>query len=277
VTIEAALANLGRERRRARYAYETSWPLEEIELERPDGSRLHVLLKRLDGTPASKPEYAIDRAREIEAYSLLEDRNLGTPRCYAAGRWWLAIEKVPGVELWQRGDLGSWEAASAWAGSLHRAFADAPPESASLLRRDECFHRMVLDRAATRGGAEVERLRPAAENAIARLAQLPRTLIHGELYPSNILIADGRVAVVDWEMAGIGAGVIDLAAIVTGWDPADRDKLVDAYGTAARSDVAAARLILALQWIGWNEGWQPPAEHRRDWLAEARDAAEAFE
>ena len=43
-----------------------------------------------------------------------------------------------------------------------------------------------------------------------RLVRLPRTLIHGELYPSNVIVGRGhhreRVCPVDWEMAALGPG-----------------------------------------------------------------------
>jgi aminoglycoside phosphotransferase (APT) family kinase protein len=119
----------------------------------------------------------------------------------------------------------------------------------------------------------VAALAPAAQVAFARLARLPRTLIHGELYASNVLVSGDRIAAVDWEMAAIGPGVIDLAALVTGWDPDSQRRIVAAFGEVAPADRAAARLALALQWLGWSARWDAPAEHRCDWLAEAREAA----
>jgi hypothetical protein len=40
-----------------------------------------------------------------------------------------------------------------------------------------------------------------------------------------------------------------------------------------RADLDAARLLICVQWLGWAPGWTPPAEHRHDWLAEARQLA----
>jgi len=100
------------------------------------------------------------------------------------------------------------------------------------------------------------------------------TFIHGELYASNVIVAGDRVAVVDWEMAAVGPAVIDVAALATGWAAEKQDALIGAYGELDPADVAAARLHLALQWLGWRRGWQAPPEHRRDWLEEARAAAE---
>ncbi|CAA9480570.1 MAG: hypothetical protein AVDCRST_MAG30-771, partial [uncultured Solirubrobacteraceae bacterium] len=36
----------------------------------------------------------------------------------------------------------------------------------------------------------------------------------------------------------------------------------------------AARLVVAVGWLGWSPGWTPPPEHAQDWLAAALDAAE---
>ena len=54
------------------------------------------------------------------------------------------------------------------------------------------------------------------DRLVELLLEAPRTVIHGELYPSNALIRDGRVYVVDWESAGTGAGELDLAALTQG-------------------------------------------------------------
>ena len=82
-------------------------------------------------------------------------------------------------------------------------------------------------------------------------------------------------------MAGIGPGVLDLAALATAWEGADRARIVAAYADERgapvdEEDLDAARLVLAVQWLGWAEGWEPPREHATDWLAEATAAARRF-
>src|SRR5947209_6646174 len=62
---------------------------------------------------------------------------------------------------------------------------------------------------------------------VERLLALPRTLIHNEFYPSNVLIErrrEGvRVCPVDWEMAARGPALIDLAALTAGnWNETER-------------------------------------------------------
>jgi hypothetical protein len=274
VTIDEGLSALGRVTRRAPYAYTTSWPLEEVDVVQDDGRPLELLVKRLQGTETGKPPFIRDPAREVEAYVLLAPEGLGTPRCYASGRWWLALEKVPGGPLWQRGDLKSWEAAARWAARLHQRFAGRVLHGRHLLDHDATYYRRWLARARESAGEAMTSLLPASEIAISRLLALPQTLIHGELYPSNVVVTGSRIAAVDWEMAAIGPGVIDLAALIAGWDESSQQRMIAAFGPTELADLAAARLMLALQWLGWGSDWHPPLPHRHDWLTEARDAAE---
>ncbi len=158
---------------------------------------------------------------------------------------------------------------------MHARFATRPPSAPPLLRRDAALHRLLLARARDALGARLTpALATAAEGAIARLDALAPTLLHGELYPANVLVAGERIAAVDWEMAALGPGVLDLAALLAGWQDGERAAIVAAYGPVDPADLAAAELVLALQWLGWAQGWEAPAEHRRDWLADARAAAE---
>jgi thiamine kinase-like enzyme len=90
-----------------------------------------------------------------------------------------------------------------------------------------------------------------------------------------------RVAPVDWELAAVGPGLTDLAALVSGWPGADRKALVAAYaaepGVPAFSsrDLDFARLQVAIQWLGWAPPqWEPPEGQRYDWLGEAVQLAE---
>jgi hypothetical protein len=50
----------------------------------------------------------------------------------------------------------------------------------------------------------------------------------------------------------------------------------DLEETELRETLQLARLHLAVQWLGWEPTWSPPAEHRHDWLAEALEIAGAL-
>ncbi len=82
--------------------------------------------------------------------------------------------------------------------------------------------------------AGLRRHAPWAAADLRRLAALERdglaaahgdALVHGDLYPHNILLAEGRVVFVDWPHARLGAPVIDLVTFLSsvaadGLDPA---------------------------------------------------------
>jgi aminoglycoside phosphotransferase len=259
--------------------YRTSFPLEELRIELADGTRLQLVRKDLRRSALGviahrvKPEFLHDPGREIEAYRLLAGPRLGTPACYGAGRGWILLEKVPGVELAQIGELDDWRRAARWLARLHATFAETPPSSRLLLDHDAAYYRLWPQRAAARA-PQVEWIAARYEAVVERLVALPRTLIHGEFYASNVLVAGERVAPVDWEMAAVGPGLVDLAALVTGWKGEERAAIVAAYPGVDDLAMAACRLHLALQWLGWSTDWTPPPAQAYDWLAEVREAAE---
>jgi hypothetical protein len=295
---------------RGPYRYATSAPLEELHVETRDGAKLDLILKdlsreRLLGEAATtKPEFVHRPERELETYrSILAPAGIG-PRCFGVvaesdpPRYWLLIEKVPGVELWQVGELPVWEEVARWLGGLHARFRERVEEARSanphLLALSADWFRSWCGRALERLDGSDDRRAPALrgglgryEEVVSALDRLPRTFVHGEFYPSNVLVVRGspsRICPVDWEMAAIGPGLIDLAALVGGWDEPQRHRLVVAYlngshdrldlaPTAVERDLARCRLHLALQWLGWSADWRPPPEHAHDWLGEALELA----
>jgi len=261
------------------YPYATSHRLEGLDVLLVDGRHVELLFKDLRrsvlGPTARhvKPAAVHDPGREAEAYLHLANANLGTPRCHGAGEDWLLLEKVDGVELWQVGDVERWVDVARWLAHFHDHFAEHPPAGRTLIRYDASYFRLWRDRAGERY--------PALAGVVARhdrvvelLAALPPTFIHGELYPSNVMVAGPRIAPVDWEMAGIGPGILDIAALITGWSEPDRSTILTGYGKVPEDALDAARIQLALQWLGWAPDWTPPPEHARDWLAEALTSAE---
>jgi phosphotransferase family enzyme len=295
--------------------FTSSFALEELEIETDDGTELNLMFKDLGGSGlserarAAKPEFLYDPLREIEAYgSILSEAALGTATFYGSavdpgnGRYWLFIENVRGTALWQIGELERWKAVARWAAALHSRFADAgPPATERLLHYDADLYRLWLRRAvdfadrweARRPGAgrkTIEWLAERYDSVVERLESLPATFIHGELYASNILVvSDGdetRVCPIDWEIAAMGPGLIDLAALTMGWNRETRIALARAYREAhTRPDrlpaskdfleaLDSARLHLAVQWLGWAPDWRPPRSHRRDWVSEASTIAE---
>ncbi|MQA73299.1 MAG: phosphotransferase [Solirubrobacterales bacterium] len=294
--------------RRRPYRYATSAPLEEVTVAVEGGEEVALILKdlsrdRLIGDArTAKPKFLHEPRRELETYRrILAPAAIG-PRCHAAvarpgaAGCWLLLEKVPGVELWQMGELAVWERVARWLGEFHGGFAGRLDElraaNPHLLEHTADWFRSWGERAIAalagsadqRGRALAAALRRYGE-VVDPLAGLLRTFVHGELYPSNVLVRRERrpgVYPVDWEMAAVGPGAIDLAALVGGWGPDQRQSLALAYleglGAAGgrapeleelMTDLSRCRLALALQWLGWSSDWLPPREHAHDWLGEA--------
>lgn len=289
-------------------AYRTSFAIEELDVALNDGTRLPLLVKYvgrddlLDAAQRAKPSFLYDPVREIAVYqSVLADSGLGTARCYAtradaaAGQYWLILEKFDGVELYQVGEIAVWERAAEWLARMHSRYAGRVAEleaPARLLRYDAA----LLHRWAERAVQFVREAEPSATARLRRLAErynsvadhlmaMPSTLLHGEFYASNVLVSPSRVCPVDWELAAIGPGLIDLAALTAGkWTEAERRTIAAAYHAALAGNSVTleqmlesldyCRLHLAVQWLGWSSDWTPPREHAHDWLADAIELAE---
>lgn len=285
-------------------AYRSSFALEELDLELEDGQRLALIFKALGEKNLSeaarrvKPPFLHDPRRELEAYELvLGPARLGTATCFgthvepAEGRYWLFIERISGVPLYEVGNRSSWEHVARWLARAHRQLARAAPRAPSLLRYDAEFFRVWPQRALRFSHLDEPVRRRLAEivaryeAVVDRLVSLPRTVLHGEFYASNVLVDDPeapeRVCPIDWEQAAVGPGLVDLAAHAAGrWAREDRAAIARAYReelTNARTDptdtferdLELCRLHLAFQWLGWAENWTPPDDHRHDWATEA--------
>ncbi len=286
----------------------TSFNLVDLEIDLEDGSVLRLLLKDLgmknlhETARRVKPDFLYNPLREINTYQeILAKNGLGTAHFYGAvvrpdeDRYWLFLEKIAGVRLPQVRDYSTWLQAARWLAHLHFRFAgesDTLNRSAPLLNYDAAFYRLWLKRVETfqsLGLRQVvwESLVATYDRAIERLIRLPSTLIHGEFYASNILVQETpegcRIRPVDWEMAAVGPGLVDLAALTSGaWAERERTEMAAAYHDALLcegwhgfpfEDLLLAlddcRLHLAIRWLGWAPDWSPPPENAHDWLGEA--------
>jgi hypothetical protein len=288
---------------RSTWDYCSSYPIEELKLQLDGARSQRVLFK--DVSPAAmfdvargaKMEFQRDPEREIAVYRhVLSEFGLSVPTLMAAnvdpkrGRYWLFLQKVDGLPLWQIADFAVWESAATWLGEAHRRLAGVAAnlaDRARLLRYDGAACLRWLDIAGRHVDAApdedrrlaVHRLVALGETIARRIDALPVTFLHGEFYASNILVESqsNRIRPVDWEMAGLGHGLIDLAAIAAGnWTVDQREALTAAYCDAAQypADRFAetftwCRLYLAVQCLGWSPSWSPPEEHFLDWLGEA--------
>jgi hypothetical protein len=301
-------------------SYSTSFAIEELGVRLDDGTALELMFKDLsqqallETARRVKPAFLYNPLRETETYrAILLPYRLGTAVCYGAtvdhrsGRYWLFLERVPGRELYQVGEFATWQRVARWLALMHTRFAgetETLARAVPLLNYDSDFYRLWLRRARAFLGQTgpsqptgvrhgIERLAKRYDGVVERLVALPVTFIHGEFYASNVLVQERaggslRVCPIDWEMAAVGPGLVDLAALTAGgWSADERTGLALAYraalpphdGWPPAPDVFLemldyCRLHLAVQWLGWSSGWSPPPEHAQDWLGEALSLAE---
>lgn len=246
-----------------------------------DGSHPAVFAKQC---PAA--DLAFERRIYEEILPLLP---VTTPRYHGFhagpdGYGWLFVEDVGGSRI-SVTDPTHRALAGRWLGTLHRAAANViavtqlpeggPPRYLGYLRTSRAFIREHLGNPVLRA-ADVEHLRsvlqwqdvlearwPALESA---LANVPRTLVHGDFRPKNARVhpqaGAATLFVIDWEMAGFGIPAADLAparnlGVTPLVDP-------DAYEGAVREDwpefdramfehlTVAGKLFRALAAIDWD-------------------------
>jgi hypothetical protein len=124
----------------------------------------------------------------------------------------------------------------------------------------------------------VEQEASRAELAAARGA--PETLVHGDLWPSNAIVAPRaiRVRFVDWDEAAAGPAEFDLATLLLRFARARRRRVLDAYRDAVRRlagwELAPEReLVVLLETVAYARlasllVWTVAAAGKRDaaWL-----------
>jgi hypothetical protein len=296
--------------------YCSSYIIEELDVTFEDGMTLQLIFKDLSraalltGAGQIKPSFFYNPLREIDTYrKILSQHALGTAKCFgsfadpATKRYWLFLERMPPVLLWQMGSIEIWNEVASWLGGMHtylvrEAEIRESQHIAHLLIYDEKFYRRWIDRAVrfidegdTTPGREAAAfigwLAERYDSVIERLLAMPVTVIHGEFYASNVLMdirpMQFRICPVDWEMAAVGPGLIDLAGLTSGnWTVSQKNGMARAYHDALPdsspakvewreflANIECCRLHQSVQWLGWAPGWTPPPEHAHSWLKEA--------
>lgn len=291
-----------------RSAYSTSAPIDDLDVTFTDGAHLSLVRKDLawsallPSARSVKPQFLHDPAREISAYrDVLPTASPGPATSFGSidepddGRQWLFLERLTGVRLCEIGDLEPWRATARWIAEFHRGFEaaveDVVRRGTPLLRHGRQWLGRWIDRAVCAGSSDTSGLRFLRDriDALAdRLGEMSVTIVHGELYASNVIVEatsplGHRVSPIDWEMIAVAPGLVDLAALTAGsWPLAARSAIeaayCDALGRTAdpsfAAELDACRLALCIQWLGWMPGWRAPDEHRHDWCGQAVALAE---
>lgn len=257
----------------------SSFPSEIVTCRTADGRKLRLFCKYAAGHDHNSHGHRGGVAYEARVYrNVLEPLNLSKPLFYGSyeapggGSAWFVLENLEEAVWVDRAeDSNAMLRAARWIGAFHAVHEARrwDPKHAFLKRYDAAYYLGWAERTELHASdlhQSLPWLRAACERFrtfVPRLLASP-TVIHGEYYPMNILFREGRVLPIDWESAAVGAGEIDLAALVEEWP----EQIVDACsreyqharwpeGTPATFDAtfAAARLYLLFRWLGDRPAW----------------------
>jgi hypothetical protein len=281
-------------------AYATLSPAEIVSVSLKSGDNISLFVKHLGSEQADHPDKQC-RDREIRIYEeLLRDDDLPVVSYYGS-RWnqntqrrEVFLEYVDGWNLKYHG-LKHWFTAARRLAHLHVYFASEPETLSAreyLLRFDAVYFRQWAHRALCAVAEQSEELAPKlqavvndCDRVVEVLTQQPVTLVHNDLSPKNV-IADRsrkpRICFIDWEMAGIGCGLLDLVHLKYGLPPADDLKICSVYchelaGTGLLPSKSAdlARLFAACEAhkiiyrLARSNAWHLPIETIGGWVADA--------
>jgi aminoglycoside phosphotransferase (APT) family kinase protein len=113
--------------------------------------------------------------------------------------------------------------------------------------------RRLIDRAASV---------PAAP---AVLAELPPTLLHGDVHPGNVLVQAGQATLIDWGSGRVGPAALDLANLMPAGSP-DLARYARTWprhagpplpATAIELGYRWAALQIPVQYLPWVAGHRP--------------------
>jgi hypothetical protein len=210
----------------------------EVIYETEEGEdRCRLVVKEPAGT--TRAGLAGAGRREVGVYrSFAEYLPLSTPRLIASsqvGDWLIMEELQPEREAAQWLAQDYFNAIESLA-DLHDRFWDLEEDLSAFpwlshpIKADFEIHVTVAAKAIERivhsGHPEPLATRPErmrvlaaltmyADRIVSPLLRQTHTLLHGDYWPGNIaILADGRQVVLDWQLAGVGPGVLDLLVFI---------------------------------------------------------------
>jgi hypothetical protein len=284
--------------------FATLFPAEALSVTRADRREIRLFRKHL-GIEQPDPPDKQRRDREVRVYEQLlsGDDAAGLPvaRYYGSRhnsqtkRIELYLEYVDDWPL-RYHDLAHWFTAARRLADLHAHFArsgDALRGHDFLLSLDAGYFRAWGERArgavarqSSELGERLARLLAKDNGAWDLLADQPPTLVHNDLACKNVVadrsVTPTRIVIVDWELAGVGCGFLDLVHLKYGLDAAGDAAMVAAYRSQLESTcllppddhdfdrlVAACELHKTLYRLAHSPAWNLPLDRLTQWVADA--------
>ncbi len=226
-------------------------------------------------SPPDAARLGVDRASECRLLAAVAAAGLAPEVvCCDPARRLLVTRRIDGLPL-RREQAVDLPTLAGLAGALRRLHA--LPVPAGVHRVDFAEQAARLERASDGWRPQDEVLRTKSRFAFRMLAgrrRRPR-LCHNDLHHLNLVRAEARLWLVDWEYGGVGDPIFDLASFLCQHDvgPSARAALCSAYGAAEFDDgslTAACWAFDYVQWL-WYRAW--PAGEGADPVHAARGAA----
>ena len=280
----------------------TLFPVHELCVTLADGEQLRMFLKCLSTRQPDHPDKQC-RDREVRIYDeLFNDAALPVPRYFgfrhdrSARAYELFLECIDGDVL-NNHSYEHWFAAARRLAHLHKHFAPRAVELGRLpwlLRFDAEYLLGWARRALLVVGDQSPELSRQLEPIVGSyrrvadlIARQPATLVHNDLAPKNVIVDcatnPARICFVDWEMAGIGCGVLDLAHLKYGMAAEDDRTICAAYaselagtGLLPRDSADIEQLTAAcclhknVFRLARSRDWGVPPESVTQWIDECR-------
>ncbi len=257
--------------------YASGSPSEIVTCRLADGSQLQLLCKY----QAEDWGAWSDVAYEAEVYRhILQPLQAGTPAFYGAhtemesGRTWLILEYIgEAISLNELADPAATAQAALWLGRFHAASEALLGEMrGAFLKVYDADYYLRYARQALQCVSSHHQHYPWLVTLYQRFEELAGelfasqpTVVHGDFHLSNVLFRDGAIYPVDWEVAGVSAGELDLVSLTEGWPevekPCELEYQRARWPAGAPANFARRIEAARLAWYFYKLGY------RRDWTA----------
>lgn len=158
---------------------------------------------------------------ELKAFQILTNVGAPIPPVYQVihgkdATHMIFMKMMPGSELYSISDESSWVLTAEKLAKIHLAFWNESPDDENVVPNFPVSDE--LERRLKRAYGNVFRTKMWKEyldKAMDRFVHAPKTLIHGDLFPVNILVNGSNICLIDWENATHFSYMMDLGRLTS--------------------------------------------------------------
>ncbi len=181
--------------------------------------------------PTTSPVIGISRSfemvakrasiNEVKAFQMLTNAGAPIPPVYQVipgndATYMIFMKMMPGSELYSISDESSWVLTAEKLAKIHLTFWNESSDYENVVpnfpESDE------LERGLKRAYGNVFKTKMWKEyldKAMDRFVHAPKTLVHGDLFPVNILVNGNNICLIDWENATHFSYMMDLGRLTS--------------------------------------------------------------